>query len=923
MIGFSIFGIANKSYAQSNVITDENAKSAIELSKVIQEEYLLTDNITSLDQLHINNLSQIEKLRYVRQFAHGAITLSNKLDKEEILKSYKAAVETAGLKRDRDVYNLHRSFLETVDLSSPTKNTSQLVDELETATKNKDWFVANNAWLLKSILSSYNNNFNIALQQAHEAYELIPEEISPHVTDARILTLVHTTYLNNLLLDPDLAIQNTAELITQKQLAGYPIDGSSLLNNLLYSLSKWREYEVSTVLSQAVLDIESKVGSNTPGLTELRVAQLFDRQGKFENALNYARAGLQVTEIQSLKEPLQFLEINALSGLGSINEARQKLFKLQATNKGRQDSPFLLGIARARLGLAISENNEEQIYESMNALFDLTIQNHLRLYSTNTSQLLASLENTKERQAEREAGLKREADLQKAKAEQKTRVNQLLMVLVALLSLAAILAIFFARYRDKISKELAIKTAEAEDADRMKSEFLGMVSHELRTPLNGIVGIADLLAMQAPTKDLRHKAGIILDSSNKLTHVIESIVDMSTIDGDKMELYREPTDIHAIVRDVEQLWRPTIENKGVTFTCFVEDSLSDDIILDKARVRQCLNNLLSNAAKFTDNGRVHLHVTSQPIDDTNETEVTAIIADTGQGMSETVQGKLFTPFLQADSTMTRKHGGSGLGLAITQSLARMMGGDVTMVSNQGRGSEFTLTLRGERSEAAKILDDIEELMDISDMVELESSIQQPTVTDDDILVLETIDTASVDTGPAADETSSAFKAINAAKTIDLAIKSQSDVLSPTKTEADLDDLRGLKILIVEDIPANQDVIKLFLKPEGCESQCAANGVEALDILNTQAIDIILMDIRMPEMDGIEATQAIRKSKREYKDTPIIALTADASAETNAACMAAGADIFLTKPVMAKELIEAIRFIRRFQDTDKVSTRKTA
>ena len=130
---------------------------------------------------------------------------------------------------------------------------------------------------------------------------------------------------------------------------------------------------------------------------------------------------------------------------------------------------------------------------------------------------------------------------------------------------------------------------------------------------------------------------------------------------------------------------------------------------------------------------------------------------------------------------------------------------------------------------------------------------------------------------------------------------------------DTESLRGLNVLIVDDIPSNQDVIKLFLDPEGCKSFGALNGIEALNVLDTQAIDIILMDIRMPEMDGIEATRTIRNSSRDYKNTPIIALTADVSAETNAACMAAGADIFLSKPVMGRELIESIKFIRRVQD----------
>jgi len=153
-------------------------------------------------------------------------------------------------------------------------------------------------------------------------------------------------------------------------------------------------------------------------------------------------------------------------------------------------------------------------------------------------------------------------------------------------------------------------------------------------------------------------------------------------------------------------------------------------------------------------------------------------------------------------------------------------------------------------------------------------------------------------------------------------KPQSQALQP-HYQMPTDDLRGLKVLIVEDIPANQDIIKLFLEPEGCQNQCVSNGREALDVLNTQNIDVILMDIRMPEMDGITATREIRNSGREYKAIPIIALTADASAETNAACMAAGADIFLNKPVMARDVIEAIRFIRRFQEHDENNSSNVA
>jgi CheY-like chemotaxis protein len=281
-------------------------------------------------------------------------------------------------------------------------------------------------------------------------------------------------------------------------------------------------------------------------------------------------------------------------------------------------------------------------------------------------------------------------------------------------------------------------------------------------------------------------------------------------------------------------------------------------------------------------------------------------------MSEEVQGKLFTPFLQADSSMTRKHGGSGLGLAITQSLARMMDGDVTMMSNLNRGSEFTLTVKGQRSEGSQILDDVEALMD--------SVPEEPLETN----ALESAETHALETAPIAQPKTPEYAPIQAVKTsdIDIAINAASPTASETelvltsKSEYNAETLRGLDVLIVDDIRANHDVIKLFLTPEGCKSHAALNGIEALEVLEAQAIDVIVMDIRMPEMDGIEATTAIRNSNRHYKNIPIIALTADVSAETNAACMAAGADIFLTKPVTGRDLIESIKFIRRFQDYEE-------
>ena len=906
----SILFCVTLAHAESKVLSQDAKQTAYEIADIIVSKGLVTEGISSLSELDFSGKSSADIIRDLLHHTHGVATLSNALNSDDIIAIYGNYVSKFGNNRDKSTYELYKLYLTTVDLSNTQKIIyPELKETLTLKTENDDWFVANTAWLLLSILNGQtaSNNFPLALEQAQNAYKIIPNEVSPYIDDARILTLAHTTLLHNVLLNPELAIENTAELIKQKEHANYPIDGSSYLNNLIYSLSEWREYDVSTKLAKDVLALEKRFGSNVPGLAELRVGRLLINQGKFAEALPLLEDGLSNVQRQVIRKNLSLAHIKALAGLDRVTEAEQLLESVISEYYQGPDATDDRNLKAAKAAIAIANGNQSDIFRLTTEVNDLTAQSLLKRYNDNTSELLANLENTKERQAEREAGLKREADLQKAKAKQQKRVNQLLMILLSLLSLGLIASITFARFRNRVSKELAIKTAEAEDADRMKSEFLGMVSHELRTPLNGIVGIADLLTTKAPTEDMRQKAGIILDSSNKLTHVIESIVDMSRIDGEKMELYPEATQVHGIITELVEAWRPTLEGKGITFTSFAENSLVDDIVLDKARFHQCLNNLLSNAAKFTDDGRVHLHVTSKPTDIDNQVEITAIVADTGQGMSTDVQSKLFTPFLQADSSMTRKHGGSGLGLAITQSLARMMNGDVTMISNQGRGSEFTLTVKAQKSEGTLILDNVEDLIESADLEPVQTApAESPMVQTQEI-------------APARPTQAPAYAPIQAVKGTEINILAEPMPVSSTaksqrpRTAYDAETLQGLRVLIVEDIPANQEVIKLLLNPEGCECHGALNGLEALTVLDTQAIDVILMDIRMPGMDGIEATRAIRNSNREYRNTPIIALTADVAAETNAACMAAGADIFLTKPVMGRDLIESIKFVRRFHD----------
>jgi len=276
--------LTTSAFAQSDVLSPHAKETAYEIGDIILSNNLVTEDISSTSELDFSNKLPADIIRELLYHTHGVASLSNSLESGEILALYENAILKHGNERDKSVFELYKLYLSTVDLSNSQKSSyPDLTKTLNLRTESDDWFIANSAWRLLAALNSQtaSKNFPLALEQAQNAYKIIPNEVSPYVNDARILTLDKTTYLHNLLLNPELAIESTAELIKQKQKANYPIDGSSLLNNLIYSLSEWREYEVSTKLAKDVLKLEKKFGSNVPGLAELRVGRLLNNQGKF------------------------------------------------------------------------------------------------------------------------------------------------------------------------------------------------------------------------------------------------------------------------------------------------------------------------------------------------------------------------------------------------------------------------------------------------------------------------------------------------------------------------------------------------------------------------------------------------------------------------------------------------------------------
>jgi signal transduction histidine kinase len=375
---------------------------------------------------------------------------------------------------------------------------------------------------------------------------------------------------------------------------------------------------------------------------------------------------------------------------------------------------------------------------------------------------------------------------------------------------------------DNKTRELLKAQKQAENANRSKSQFLAMMSHELRTPLSAILGLIDILRQQGNQAeiDLLER---MESSAELLLIIISDILDFSLIESGHFKLHRHWSELDRTLSTALQYHQKTAEEKGIDFTLVTTISSNYQYFVDTGRITQILFNIVGNAIKFTRQGGVTVIITAR------NKRLYIKVADTGIGIANNQIDKLFTPFVQADSTITRNYGGTGLGLAITKHLVELMNGVISIESTLGKGSTFTIDFPLVRREHH---------------------------------------------GP---------KTIESNRSTDLIEKN---------------------ILVVEDTKTNQMVIQLLLQNLGCVVSIADNGSEAVDyIAQGNCYDLILMDISMPVMDGIEATKLIRKLG---VDTPIVALTAHSMEEEKQSCFSAGMDDIVMKPIRSKEMAKMIK-----------------
>lgn len=521
----------------------------------------------------------------------------------------------------------------------------------------------------------------------------------------------------------------------------------------------------------------------------------------------------------------------------------------------------------------------------------------------------------------------------------------------------------FSSERARYENELETSRKKERLANQAKGEFLATISHEIRTPMTGILGMSELLTQSKLEPEQKNYAKVIHQSGELLLGLLNDVLDYSKIDSGKMTLEYAPVNIKFLIEDMLILSSHMAHEKGLEITYYIPPDIPQLLIGDSLRLRQILSNLISNAVKFTNQGEIHVRVSFRKLSD-KKIELAIHVRDTGIGISQINKEKIFEAFTQADSSTSRVYGGTGLGLSIVKHLAVMMGGKVTLQSELGKGSEFSVYLPMNIDEGETVTlpvsthkihalcvclsENNQEV--ISTMLERWNISCQTT--HDETIAETIIEGSLMDNTPFhfiitehhTLQSSSLIKVLKSAKVplIIALYNPQQDfqrrdepglhivymekpihqsrfynliittlgqkIAGKDLSYMDVESAGKLhgRILVAEDNAINQALIKAQLDDLGIEFDMVSNGQEAIDAARNKVYDLILMDCHMPVVDGFMATQAIRRMKdKSSSNVAIIALTADALQGDRERCMMEGMDDYIGKPFKRSELIRTL------------------
>jgi signal transduction histidine kinase/ActR/RegA family two-component response regulator len=403
------------------------------------------------------------------------------------------------------------------------------------------------------------------------------------------------------------------------------------------------------------------------------------------------------------------------------------------------------------------------------------------------------------------------------------------------------------------------KLAEAVRANLKKNDFVAQLSHEIRNPLAGVLGMTDQVLETNLTVDQREALTTARECAASLMSLLNDVLDLSRMDAERLELARVRFSLRDSLDRSLRAFKAETQAKGLALQWNVATDVTDARLGDPERLRQVLVNLVGNAVKFTESGAVRVTV-ERDQDDVGGQRLVFVVADTGIGIPASRQQVIFEPFLQANVETTRQYGGSGLGLAICARLVGLMGGRIAVESEPGKGSTFLFDAHLELADAVPS----------DDLVAMSRMLRTPE---------------GLGSVPENEES-----------LIEQALSGQS-LSAPSLAE------KKLHVLVVEDNAVNQKVARRLLEKRGHRVSLAMSGTEALAKMRTEEFDVVLMDVQMPDMDGVTTTTLLREeeSRTGARRHPVIALTGSALDEDRRRCLEAGMDGFLTKPVDATQL----------------------